>query len=142
MPFRGPLRCLLRAILNFTPGPQGITSPLAVNLAPRGEIWPLGECSPPGVNTLYCLEEWRGKHRISPPWDNFTPRGQNSPLGDKFAPRGEVKNGPQEPGSFFKTLGQGFYFFPPKYFLHFQRETCRSRSRKSRSPKSSSKMKS
>jgi hypothetical protein len=31
---------------------------------------------------------------ISPPGDNFTPRGQNSPLGSKFAPRGEVKNGP------------------------------------------------
>jgi hypothetical protein len=52
------------------------------------------------MNTLYCLEEWRGKQRISPPGDNFTPtRGQNSPLGDKFAPgvkvfpRGEVKNG-------------------------------------------------
>jgi hypothetical protein len=46
------------------------------------------------VNTLYCLEEWRGEQRISPPGDNFTPRGQNSPLGSKFAPRGEVKNGP------------------------------------------------
>jgi hypothetical protein len=32
----------LRAILNFTPGPQGITSPLGVNLAPRGELCPLG----------------------------------------------------------------------------------------------------
>jgi hypothetical protein len=45
------------------------------------------------VNTLYCLEEWRGEQRISPPGDNFTPRGQNSPLGttsplgSKFAPR-------------------------------------------------------
>jgi hypothetical protein len=51
------------------------------------------------VNTLYCLEEWRGKKRMSPPGDNFTPRGQITPLGDnwgsKFAPRGEVKNGPQ-----------------------------------------------
>jgi hypothetical protein len=28
------------------------------------------------VNTLYCLEEWRGEQRISPPGDNFTPRGQ------------------------------------------------------------------
>jgi hypothetical protein len=32
---------------------------------------------------------------LSPPGDNFTPRGQNSPLGVKFAPRREVKNGPQ-----------------------------------------------
>jgi hypothetical protein len=53
------------------------------------------------VNTLYCLEEWRGKQRISPPGDNFTPRGQThpwgttSPLGVKFTPGGEVKSGPQ-----------------------------------------------
>jgi hypothetical protein len=44
-----------RAILNFT-------------LAPRDEICYLG------VNTLYCLEEWRGKQRISTPGDNFVPR--------------------------------------------------------------------
>jgi hypothetical protein len=43
------------------------------------------------VNTLYCLEEWRGKQRISPPGDNFTPRGQNSPLGDKFTPGGQIR---------------------------------------------------
>jgi hypothetical protein len=30
----------LRAILNFTPGPQGISSPVGVNLAPRGEVYP------------------------------------------------------------------------------------------------------
>jgi hypothetical protein len=52
------------------------------------------------VNTLYCLEERRGEQIILPPGDNFTPRGQThpwgitSPLGSKFAPRGEVKNGP------------------------------------------------
>jgi hypothetical protein len=40
-----------------------LTSPMA----PRGEICSLG------VNTLYCLEE--------SPWDSFTPRGQNSPMG-------------------------------------------------------------
>jgi hypothetical protein len=72
----------LRAILNFTPGPQGWISPL-------------------GVNTLYCLEEWRGEQRISPPGDNFTPRGQihpwgtTLPLGVKVCPKGEVNNGPQ-----------------------------------------------
>jgi hypothetical protein len=66
-----------------------LTSPRAhrVNLAPRGEIGPLGDCSPlcspPGVNTLHCLEEWRGEQRISP-------------LGDNFAPGVKVKNGPQE----------------------------------------------
>jgi hypothetical protein len=48
--------------------------------------------------TLYCLEEWRGEQRISPPGYNFTgdkihPRGTTSPLGDNLAPRGEV-NGP------------------------------------------------
>jgi hypothetical protein len=63
-----------------------------VNLAPRGEICPLGECSPlcspPGVTTLYCLEEWRDKQRISPLGDKIHPWGSN------FAPRGGVKNGP------------------------------------------------
>jgi hypothetical protein len=38
------------------------------------------------LNTLYCLEEWRGEEIISTPGDNFTLRGQNSPLGDNFAP--------------------------------------------------------
>jgi hypothetical protein len=75
-PDKGPSH--LRAILNFTPGPQG---------------W-----------TLYCLEEWRGEQRTSPPGDNFIPRGQSSPVGDNFAsgvkvcPRGEVKNGPRWTG--------------------------------------------
>jgi hypothetical protein len=52
------------------------------------------------MNTLYCLEEWRGKQRISLPGDNFTPKAKihpwekNSLLGSKFAPRGEVTNGP------------------------------------------------
>jgi hypothetical protein len=74
----------LRAILNFTP---------------RGEICPLGAKFTPGVNILCCLEECRGKHRISPPGDNFTPRvkfapgGQLRPLGSKFSPMGEVKKG-------------------------------------------------
>jgi hypothetical protein len=69
-----------RAILNFPPGPQGWT------LSPRGELCPLGEClplhSPPGVNTLYCLVEWRGEQWILHPGDNFTP-------GDNFAPGGQ-----------------------------------------------------
>jgi hypothetical protein len=42
-------------------------------------------CSPPGVNTLNCLEEWRGKQRISPPGDNITP-----PQGTKFTPVGQL----------------------------------------------------
>jgi hypothetical protein len=52
------------------------------------------------VNTLYCSEEWRGKHINAPPGDNFTPGdkiypwGTTSPLRSKFAPRNEVKNGP------------------------------------------------
>jgi hypothetical protein len=66
-----------------------LTSPLA----PRGEIFPPGVMFTPlfnpGVNTLYCLEEWRGEQRISPPEDNFTPRGQNSPPGDNIAPGGQ-----------------------------------------------------
>jgi hypothetical protein len=88
-----------RAILNFTPGPQGCISPLGVNLAPRGEICPLGVKFTPSFTP-------RGEHyllfkRMEGRTENFTPRGQihpwvtNSPLGSKFAPRGEVKNGPQ-----------------------------------------------
>jgi hypothetical protein len=46
------------------------------------------------VNTLYCLDEWRGELRISPLGNKFTSRGQIPPLGSNFAPRGEVKNGP------------------------------------------------
>jgi hypothetical protein len=68
-----------------------------------GECSPL--CSPPGVNTLYCLEEWRGEQRISPPGDNFTsrgtkftPGGQLCSWGSKIEPSGEVKNGPLKTG--------------------------------------------
>jgi hypothetical protein len=41
------------------------------------------------LNTLYCLEEWRGEQKISSSGDNFTPRGQNLPMGDNFAPGGQ-----------------------------------------------------
>jgi hypothetical protein len=61
-----------------------------VNLTPGVNFVPEGECSPlrssPGVNTLHCLEVWRGKQRISPPGDNFTPRAQSPRQGDNFAP--------------------------------------------------------
>jgi hypothetical protein len=65
--------------------------------APRGELGPRSEIcplycsplrSPSGVNTIYCLEKWCGKQRISPLGDKFTPRGQNSPLWDNFGPGG------------------------------------------------------
>jgi hypothetical protein len=73
-------------------------------LSPRANVHPF--VHPQGVNNLfYCLEEWRGEQRISPPRDNFTPRGAkftpgwqlrswgtSHPWGSKFAPRGEVKN--------------------------------------------------
>jgi hypothetical protein len=36
------------------------------------------------VNTLYRLEEWRDEQRISPPGDNFTPRGQLRPWGQSL----------------------------------------------------------
>jgi hypothetical protein len=62
----------------------GVRGPFLTWLAPRGELGPQGKClplcSPPWVNILYCLEEWRSKQRISPPSGNFTPRGQTSPL--------------------------------------------------------------
>jgi hypothetical protein len=40
--FFSPWMEIQRAILNFTPWPPEWTSPLVVNLAPRGEICPLG----------------------------------------------------------------------------------------------------
>jgi hypothetical protein len=69
---------ILRSILIFIPGPQGGTSPLGVNFVPYvGAMFPLR--SPSGVNTRYCLVEWRGEQRItSPPGDNS----------DKFLPLG------------------------------------------------------
>jgi hypothetical protein len=38
------------------------------------------------VNNFYCLEEWRGEQRISPPADNFTPI-----QGTKFTPGGQLR---------------------------------------------------
>jgi hypothetical protein len=62
-----------RAILNFTTGPQEITSTLGVNLAPRGEICPLGGMFTPSFTP-------RGEHsvlfrRMEGQTENFTPRG-------------------------------------------------------------------
>jgi hypothetical protein len=80
--------------------------PPGLKFAPRGELGPTGWtlsptygecspfCSPAGMNTLHCLEEWRGKQRISLLGDKVHSWGTTSPLGSKFAPRGEVKNGP------------------------------------------------
>jgi hypothetical protein len=40
-----------RAILNFTPDPQGLSSPLGVNLAPGWNLSPRGNVNPPlGAN--------------------------------------------------------------------------------------------
>jgi hypothetical protein len=71
------------------------------SMAPRGEIFLPGGCSPlrspPGVNTLYCLEEWRSKQRISPlgifspPKGQIHPLGTTSPLVDNFAPGGQLR---------------------------------------------------
>jgi hypothetical protein len=83
-----------RAILNFTPGPQGWTSPPGVNLATRGELCPLGEMFTPSFtprdehSPLFRRTE--GQNRISPPGDNFTPGDKihpwrwSLPLGAKF----------------------------------------------------------
>jgi hypothetical protein len=74
----------LRDILNFTP--WGMFTPSFT----------------PGVNTFYCLEEWRGKQNpqgiTSPQGDKIHPKGprrsrgprapQNSPQGDKIHPKG------------------------------------------------------
>jgi hypothetical protein len=86
---------LLRAILNFTPGPQECTSPL-MNLTPRGEICPLGGMFTPSFTP-------RGEHtilfiRMEVRTENFTPRGQNSPLGTA-----------SPPGSKFAKLRMGLW---------------------------------
>jgi hypothetical protein len=98
----------LMPVFNNMVCPQGWNFPLGGNIAPRGELCPLGRIFtpsfPPWVDTLYCLEEWRGEQRSSPPGDNFTPRGQCSPRGDNFAPGCEVKNGPSAP-----VLPDGFF---------------------------------
>jgi hypothetical protein len=81
-------------------------------VSPRGNVNPL--VHPPGVNTLYCLEEWRGEQSslpqwiTSPPEDKIHPWGTTSLVGAKFAPSCEVKNGPQE--SHNEKPVQGFYF--------------------------------
>jgi hypothetical protein len=56
------------AILYLIPSPQGW------NFSPREMFTP---SFTPGVNTLYCVEEWRGEQWISPPGDNLTARGQS-----------------------------------------------------------------
>jgi hypothetical protein len=46
------------------------------------KIYSKGECLPPGANTIFYLEEWRGEKRFSPPGDNFAPP---PPPGDVIA---------------------------------------------------------
>jgi hypothetical protein len=77
---------------------------------------------------IYCLEEWRGIQRISPPGDNFTPKVQSSlpgenfaPLGSRFAPRGEVKNGRLRPVWSAKSMT-----FPIPMFLLCRKTGLRS----------------
>jgi hypothetical protein len=71
------------------------TSPLA----PRGEVCPLGEMFTPSFTPR--REHYLLFLRMEGWIENFIPRGKNSPLGttsplwSKFAPRGEVNNGPQ-----------------------------------------------
>jgi hypothetical protein len=76
-----------RKVCGFVSRGPFLTSPLA----PRGEICPVRvKFTPPFTprgEHAYCLAEWRGKQRISPPGDNFTPRGQIHPWGTT-SPRG------------------------------------------------------
>jgi hypothetical protein len=75
--------------------PQGLSLPLGVNLAARSDICPRGGMFTPSFTPRgeHSLLFWRMEGRI----ENFTPGGQLSPYGSKFAPRGEVKNGPLRP---------------------------------------------
>jgi hypothetical protein len=94
-------------LLTFPLTPRGELHPEGWTWPQGGVIFPLGECSPlhspPVVNTLYCLEEWRGKQRISPPRDKVHPWGVN------FAPRGEIKNWPLCISFFKKTVWATFF---------------------------------
>jgi hypothetical protein len=90
---------ILQSIYNFQAALNHGSQFLTTWFAPRGERCPLGgmftpSFTPRGEHCTVYLEEGGVKQRISPTVDYFTPRGQNSPPGDNFAPRGEVKNGP------------------------------------------------
>jgi hypothetical protein len=68
--------------------------PPGVKFAPRGELCPLGgmftpSFAPRGEHTPLFRRMGGGKQRISPPVYNFTPRGQNSLIGDNFDPGGQ-----------------------------------------------------
>jgi hypothetical protein len=65
---------------SFLTSPQGVN--LGSNLSLGGMFTPLFT---PEVNTLCCLEEWRGEQIISShPEDNIHPWGQSLPKGPKF----------------------------------------------------------
>jgi hypothetical protein len=91
-----------------------LTSPLGMNLAPRGEICPLGDMFTPsftpcqGWTLLRRMEGW-----ISPPWDNFTPEGTKFTPGGQLRPWVKVNNGAQlEPQLFDQKnfLSNSFLF--------------------------------
>jgi hypothetical protein len=75
-------------ILNFTPGPQGRTSPLGVHLAPTGEICFLGEIftpslTPRGEQSLL-FRRMEGQTEFHPQGTKFTPGGQIRPWGQSL----------------------------------------------------------
>jgi hypothetical protein len=95
---------LERPVFNIMVCPLGWSLPLGVNLASRGELCPVGgiftpSFTPSGEHSLL-FKRMEGQTVNFTPRDNFTPGvkihswGTTSPLGVKFAPRGEVKNGP------------------------------------------------
>jgi hypothetical protein len=66
---------------------NNMSMPPGVIFVPLGEYSPL--CSPPmyiGLNTLHCLEEWRGEQSIFTPTGQLHTNGTTSPLGDNLAP--------------------------------------------------------
>jgi hypothetical protein len=65
--------------------PQRWSLLLGVNLTLRCELCPLKECWPLRSPLGWTLSS----ANFTPPGDNFTPRGQKSPLGDNFAPWGQ-----------------------------------------------------
>jgi hypothetical protein len=79
--------------------PRGEFRPKGWTLSPRGNVHPF--VHPQGWT--HCLEEWKDEHIISPQGDKVDSWGTTSPLGSKFAPRGEVKNGRQDVCTIFRN---------------------------------------
>jgi hypothetical protein len=105
-----------------------LTSPLV----PRGEICPLGGMFTPPSRDEHSLlfRRMDGQTDYFTPWgsihphpgDKIHPWWTNPPLASKFAPRGEVTNGPQRP--VFKRIFAATEKIVPSYRRHLPSSVC------------------